>query len=387
MSVDNLDRRAPEAGNVPQAGIFVVLGLAHLIGLATAPVVASGAPLVVILVVESIAVIAALTALVLRKKGRHPVGDPVVLTVVLAAAVGSAVRMAVVGNPWAGMDVILALVAVSALRGQQSFRRGLLGMLLVWAFGAVGAVINVEPNWVAWGGAVVVVGAVAGFVAVLRAGVQALEHTLDELREHAAQEAVHDLLTGAVNRRGLEMLGLPLVENARRQGEAVHCLFIDVDDFKGINASAGFDFADQVLITMTEAIKGSVRATDSVGRWSGDQFVVIGPGTGTSPLELERRVRQQLSKLDPGPGTTWKGWVSIGSATLVPWDEGDLDALISRAEQDMRLRRSLRRQGAARTSAARARRPRLGGAVPGEPRTTPRPGSCGPGEESSASDS
>jgi diguanylate cyclase (GGDEF)-like protein len=386
VSVDSVDRRAPETGNVPQAGIFVVLGLAHLIGLATASVVTSGWSWVSTLIIESVAVLTALTALGLRVRGRKPVVDPVVLAVVLTSAVGSAVRMAVLGNPWAGMDVLLAIVAASALHRRRCFRVGLSGVLLLWTLGAADAVIGGEPNWVAWGGAGVVVVFVAALVVVLRAGVQTLEHTLDELRENAEQEAVRDLLTGAVNRRGLEMLGLPLVENARRQGEAVHCLFVDVDDFKGVNASAGFDFADQVLVTMTEAIKSSVRATDSVGRWSGDQFVVIGPGTGTSPLELERRVRHQLSQLDPGPDTTWRGQVSIGSATLVPWDEGDLAALIGRAEQDMRLRRSLRRQGAARASAARTRRPRPGGNVPGEHRTAPRPGR-GTGEEPPASDS
>jgi diguanylate cyclase (GGDEF)-like protein len=387
VSVDNLDGRAPETGNIPQVGIFVVLGSAHVVGLTTAPLLTSGAWTAAIMAVEVIAVAIAVAALILRLRGRQVVGDPVVLAVVLSAAVASALRMAVVGNPWAGMDVVLAIVAVAAVRDRRYYLVGLVGTLLSWALGAVAAMIHAGPNWVAWGGAVVAVGAVAGLVSVLRAGVQALEHTLGELRENAEQEAVRDVLTGAVNRRGLEMLGLPLVENARRQGEAVHCLFVDVDDFKGINASAGFDFADQVLITMTEAIKGSVRATDSVGRWSGDQFVVIGPGTGTSPLELERRVRHQLSQLDPGPDTTWQGRVSIGSATLVPWDEGDLDALIGRAEQDMRLRRSLRRQGAVRTSTARARRPRLGGAVPGEHQAAPRPGSAGTGEEPPVSES
>jgi hypothetical protein len=42
--------------------------------------------------------------------------------------------------------------------------------------------------------------------------------------------------------------------------------------------------------------------------------------------------------------------VSIGSATLVPWDDGDLDSLLRRADQDMVLRRSLRRQGRDRVS-------------------------------------
>ncbi len=186
----------------------------------------------------------------------------------------------------------------------------------------------------------------------MRAGVQALERTLDEVRRSAADDSVRDGLTGAVNRRGLEMLSLPMLENARRKGEAVHCLFIDVDDFKGVNASAGAEFADEVLLALTESLKASVRATDAVARWGGDQFVIVGPGTGTSPLELERRVRARLAQLTPGAGVNWQGRVSIGSATLVPWDDGSVETLIGRGEQDMRLRRSLRRQGAERGGGA-----------------------------------
>jgi diguanylate cyclase (GGDEF)-like protein len=103
----------------------------------------------------------------------------------------------------------------------------------------------------------------------------------------------------------------------------------------------------------------SIRATDVVARWAGDQFVVLGPGTGTSPLEMERRVRGHLAVDPPAPADVWPAAVSIGSATLVPWDDGNLDSLLSRAEEDMQLRRSLRRQGRGRSRTGPAAPPTM----------------------------
>ena len=140
-----------------------------------------------------------------------------------------------------------------------------------------------------------------------------------------------------------------MIEHARRQGEAAHCLFIDLDEFRAVNDSLGRGAGDEVLVAVCEAVMASVRATDVVGRWAGDQFVVVGPGTGTSPLEMERRVRGDLAESPPVPPEVWSGRVSIGSATLVPWDEGNIDSLLRRAEEDMQLRRSLRRQSRARS--------------------------------------
>jgi diguanylate cyclase (GGDEF)-like protein len=135
-----------------------------------------------------------------------------------------------------------------------------------------------------------------------------------------------------------------MLQNARRQGEAVHCLLVDVDGFRQVNEQAGQQAGDDVLRSVTAALETAVRTTDVAARWSGDEFVVVGPGTGTSPLELERRLHAHLATDPPLPPEVWGARVSIGSATLVPWDEGDLASLLRRADQDMRLRRSLRRQ-------------------------------------------
>jgi len=86
-----------------------------------------------------------------------------------------------------------------------------------------------------------------------------------------------------------------------------------------------------------------------VARWSADEFVVLGPGTGTSPLEMERRVRKRLAAACPVPADVWSPRVSVGSSTLVPWDDGDLEDLTRRADEDMHLRRALRRRSRAAT--------------------------------------
>jgi hypothetical protein len=56
-------------------------------------------------------------------------------------------------------------------------------------------------------------------------------------------------------------------------------------------------------------------------------------------------VRARFAADPPVPAHVWPGTISVGQATLVPWDAGDLESLLSRADQDMYLRRSLRRQG------------------------------------------
>jgi diguanylate cyclase (GGDEF)-like protein len=139
-----------------------------------------------------------------------------------------------------------------------------------------------------------------------------------------------------------------MIDLARRQGQAVHCLIVDVDTLRGINEEHGTQSGDDVLKAVAEAMGVATRTTDIVARSGGDEFVVLGPGTGTSPLEMERRIRAHLTAAPNLPRASWQGRVSAGSATLVPWDGDDLAGLLVRAEQDLALRRSLKRRAAAR---------------------------------------
>lgn len=344
MSQDRPARLDQGTANLSQPWVFVVLAAVHLGCLAIIPSLASGPRRAVALTADAIAAVTVAAVLFGWARRRRRFSDPVIVAVLTVAFVAAGVRMVALGTPWGGLDVVLVVIGTTTLRDRRVFTAVAVAGLLAW-----GAVTGVGwwrypgpgASWlVGWGMA----GAVAGLVAVMRAGIVTLERTLEEVRRDADAQAVRDALTGVANRQGLEMLALPMIENARREGAAVHCLYIDIDAFAAVNAAAGDGAGDEVLIALAEALKTSVRGTDAVARWSGDEFVVLGPGTGTSPLELERRLRTHLQQVSPVADQVWSARVSIGSATLVPWDDGNLDSLLDRAEQDMRLRRTLRRR-------------------------------------------
>jgi len=106
-----------------------------------------------------------------------------------------------------------------------------------------------------------------------------------------------DDLTKLHNARYLRHYLLGEVKRARRYGSSVAALFLDLDDFKGINDLHGHLVGSHVLMEMATIILSSVRDTDVVARYGGDEFVVVLPETGIEQATLvAERVREKIAR-------------------------------------------------------------------------------------------
>ncbi|MSX91871.1 MAG: diguanylate cyclase, partial [Actinobacteria bacterium] len=148
-------------------------------------------------------------------------------------------------------------------------------------------------------------------------GSLAISHIEDVTEQRHNEErlewaATHDGLTGLPNRfRFLERLGLYL-ETAEPGSIAV--LFIDLDNFKVINDSMGHAAGDQLLQTMSERLRSVVRDRDMLGRFGGDEFIVLlrDIGNGHNPQDVAERLRQEIARPMEIDGAELSVTASIG---------------------------------------------------------------------------
>lgn len=145
-----------------------------------------------------------------------------------------------------------------------------------------------------------------------------------------------DPLTGLQNRRSLFELGRVELARARRMNRPFCCMMLDVDHFKQVNDTYGHPVGDQVLREFADRCKISVREMDLIGRYGGEELIVLLPETDReTAMQVAERLRAAVAAtpikiLDAEIAVT----VSIGVATQ---DENtnQLETLIARADQAM----------------------------------------------------
>jgi diguanylate cyclase (GGDEF)-like protein len=150
----------------------------------------------------------------------------------------------------------------------------------------------------------------------------------------AERRAQSDALTGVLNRRSLlERLDSACLR-ARARGLPIALLFIDLDHFKQINDNHGHPAGDACLQAIIGPIQAELRQSDVIGRYGGEEFVVILSSADAAAAQpIAERIRQRVAEISvPGFGATIHLTCSIGIATsdmLGVWGEH----LIARADE------------------------------------------------------
>lgn len=155
-------------------------------------------------------------------------------------------------------------------------------------------------------------------------------------RESLGYLALIDALTGIPNRRLLDdRLNQAMERQARHPQSRCLLLFLDLDGFKAINDGHGHRAGDAVLQALASRVRHCLRAGDTIGRWGGDEFVVLAEDLDDSELEpLAMRLRIVIENPVDYHGHSFQVGVSIGWA-ISPVDAQTAHELIRIADRRM----------------------------------------------------
>jgi diguanylate cyclase (GGDEF)-like protein len=173
----------------------------------------------------------------------------------------------------------------------------------------------------------------------------ALERTIGSLR----QQATRDPLTRLFNRRAFDEALAGTLARWRADGQPICLLMIDVDHFKLLNDTLGHGAGDELLRSIAQIIRSSIRENDCAFRWGGDEFAVLLDG---AEAPAARALADRLMKLGDALGERYhlpsRPGLSIGVASLHDIAEPTPQAIVAAADRLLYEVKANRRACAAR---------------------------------------
>lgn len=157
-----------------------------------------------------------------------------------------------------------------------------------------------------------------------------------QAEERIEHQAYHDALTGLPNRRLVKDRLEVALAFARRHGQSVAVLFLDLDDFKLVNDSFGHSVGDELLQAVAERLKACIREGDTIGRLGGDEFTLVLPAMvqGEDAARIAEKVLEEIAKPFVLTSTEVDITTSIG-ISVFPDDGESVEVLLKCADTAM----------------------------------------------------
>ena len=162
----------------------------------------------------------------------------------------------------------------------------------------------------------------------------AIKRKKDDIFIH--KQAHYDALTGLTNKTLFYDRLDHAILQAQRHDEVISVLFLDIDDFKNINDTLGHSAGDEILKEIARIIKDSVRKSDTVSRWGGDEFCILLPSVKDNEgvIKLCQRILSSNFKNIKILNKTLNVNASIG-VSFYPMDGTKAEILIDNADKAM----------------------------------------------------
>lgn len=176
-------------------------------------------------------------------------------------------------------------------------------------------------------------GKIAGMVQILRDNSQKV--ALIQQIERLTEETLIDSLTGLGNRRAAEITLQTKLNETQRYGWSFGIQFIDIDHFKRINDEYGHDKGDAFLKIIARTLLDNSRSFDFLGRWGGDEFIIINPNTTRIQLvAMAKRYQMLIEKSSLKVGSD-QIQMSISIGVTLAHANDTIDSIVKRADQLM----------------------------------------------------
>lgn len=162
-----------------------------------------------------------------------------------------------------------------------------------------------------------------------------MNQQLHKLQDGLREQADRDHLTGLYNRRYFNNIATTLVNLGKRNNQPIGIIMIDIDNFKLVNDTYGHNIGDDVIKNLSLLLLKSVRKSDVVARFGGEEFVILLPNTNTAmSINVASKIREfvENSVIKIDEGNTLKFTISLGVDEVLENDK-DIHSSLNRADE------------------------------------------------------